>query len=129
VDDPYQVVQLGMGAAQLPYAEVTVVWLGANSMYPALRELTGRGVYGAARALSCKDEEVYIVGGANSAGRAAMCFSKYARKMVMLITATPWLKYVTMPDQSGATNHYEFTVHSHVVGEAGVKLAWKRLDR
>ena len=32
-----------------------------------------------------RDEDVYIVGGANSAGQAAMYFSKYARRVVMLV--------------------------------------------
>jgi len=34
---------------------------------------------------SCKDEDVLIVGGANSAGQAAMYFSNYARRVVMLV--------------------------------------------
>ncbi len=43
--------------------------------------------YGAAQteAISCTDEEVYIVGGANSAGQAAMHFSRYASKVRMLV--------------------------------------------
>ena len=43
--------------------------------------MTGAGVYyGAAmtEAISCRDEDVYIVGGANSAGQAAMYFARYA---------------------------------------------------
>jgi len=36
-------------------------------------------------AISSKDEDVYIIGGANSAGQAAMYFSKYARRVVMLV--------------------------------------------
>jgi thioredoxin reductase (NADPH) len=54
---------------------------------PGIERLTGAGVYyGAAmtEALSCKDEDVYIVGGANSAGQAAMYFSQHARKVVIL---------------------------------------------
>ena len=46
--------------------------------------LTGRGIYyGAAlvEATSCKDEEVFVVGGANSAGQAALHFAKFARKV------------------------------------------------
>ena len=35
--------------------------------------------------MSCADEEVYIVGGANSAGQAAMHFSRYAAKVHMLV--------------------------------------------
>ena len=53
-----------------------------------MERLQGAGVYyGAAmtEAATCKDEDVYIVGGANSAGQAAMYFSKYARQVVMLV--------------------------------------------
>ena len=55
---------------------------------PGAEEFTGAGLYyGAAQteAISCKDEEVYIVGGANSAGQAAMHFSRYAAKVHMLV--------------------------------------------
>jgi thioredoxin reductase (NADPH) len=55
---------------------------------PGADHLQGRGVYyGSAmtEAISCKDEDVYIIGGANSAGQAAMYFSKYARRVVMLV--------------------------------------------
>ncbi|GAA5074704.1 thioredoxin reductase (NADPH) [Thermocatellispora tengchongensis] len=55
---------------------------------PGLAELTGRGVfYGSAstEAPSCKGEEVYIVGGANSAGQAAVYFSRYARRVHILV--------------------------------------------
>lgn len=55
---------------------------------PGAEQLQGSGVYyGSAmtEALSCKDEDVYIIGGANSAGQAAMFFSKYARRVVMLV--------------------------------------------
>ncbi len=55
---------------------------------PGMEKLQGAGIYyGAAltEASACKDEDVYIVGGANSAGQAAMHFSKYARRVVMLV--------------------------------------------
>ncbi len=55
---------------------------------PGSEQLTGRGIYyGAAlvEAASCKDEDVYVVGGANSAGQASLYFSKYARKVTMLV--------------------------------------------
>jgi thioredoxin reductase (NADPH) len=55
---------------------------------PGLEPLQGAGVYyGAAmtEAATCKDEDVFVVGGANSAGQAAMFFSKYARRVVMLV--------------------------------------------
>jgi thioredoxin reductase (NADPH) len=55
---------------------------------PGAAALTGRGIYyGAAlvEAVSCKDEEVIVVGGANSAGQAALHFAKFARNVTMLI--------------------------------------------
>lgn len=55
---------------------------------PGVEKLTGAGIYyGAAmtEAMACKDEDVYVVGGANSAGQAAMYFSRYARRVVMLV--------------------------------------------
>jgi thioredoxin reductase (NADPH) len=51
-------------------------------------DLTGRGVfYGSAmtEAAECADRDVFIVGGANSAGQAAVFFSRYARSVCLLV--------------------------------------------
>ena len=53
-------------------------------------KLNGAGIYyGAsmAEALHYKGQDVYIVGGANSAGQAAIYFSKYARQVTLLVRA------------------------------------------
>jgi thioredoxin reductase (NADPH) len=55
---------------------------------PGLTELTGCGVYyGAAltEAANCKGQDVYIVGGANSAGQAAVHLAKHARSVTLLV--------------------------------------------
>jgi thioredoxin reductase (NADPH) len=55
---------------------------------PGVDDLTGRGVYyGAAmsEASSIRDEDIFIVGAANSAGQAAIYFSNVARSITMLI--------------------------------------------
>jgi thioredoxin reductase (NADPH) len=55
---------------------------------PGVDRLQGAGVYyggGATEAISCKGEIVYVVGGANSAGQAAMNFSRYAERVVILV--------------------------------------------
>lgn len=57
---------------------------------PNAERLTGAGIfYGAAmtEGLRCKDKEVYIVGGANSAGQAAMYFSRFASIVHLIIRA------------------------------------------
>ncbi|MEU4221745.1 FAD-dependent oxidoreductase [Actinoplanes sp. NPDC026623] len=51
-------------------------------------ELTGAGVYygsAATEGPSCAGSDVYIIGGANSAGQAALFFSRYARSVTLLV--------------------------------------------
>ena len=55
---------------------------------PGLAQLTGRGVYyGSAmsEASACAGDDIYIVGGANSAGQAAVYLARYARSVTILI--------------------------------------------
>jgi thioredoxin reductase (NADPH) len=55
---------------------------------PGIDRLQGAGVYyggGTSEAMACRGETVYIIGGANSAGQAAMHFSKFAEKVIMLV--------------------------------------------
>ena len=57
---------------------------------PGADALTGRGVfYGSAatEAPACEGEEVYVVGGANSAGQAAVFLSRHARRVTLLVRA------------------------------------------
>ncbi|GAA2429713.1 response regulator [Actinomadura vinacea] len=69
------------------------VVLATGVMYRALDadgcpELTGRGIYygsASTEAQSCEGEDVYIVGGANSAGQAAVFFSRHARSVTLLV--------------------------------------------
>ena len=55
---------------------------------PGIDRLQGAGIYyggGSTEALSCKGETVYIIGGANSAGQAAMNFAQFAERVVILV--------------------------------------------
>jgi len=55
---------------------------------PGIDDHAGRGVfYGAAttEAPACAGQDVYVVGGANSAGQAAVHFSRYAKRVVVLV--------------------------------------------
>jgi thioredoxin reductase (NADPH) len=54
---------------------------------PGCRPLVGAGVYyGAAttEATACRDQEIYILGGGNSAGQAALLLAQYARRVVLV---------------------------------------------
>jgi thioredoxin reductase (NADPH) len=108
-DNQYQIVQMADGR------EVTchVCLIATGVSYckldiPGAEQLTGSGVYyGAAlaEAKSCADEIVYIVGGANSAGQAAMHFSRYAGKVHMLVRGDSLTKSMSkyLIDQIAAT--------------------------
>jgi thioredoxin reductase (NADPH) len=55
---------------------------------PGAERLAGRGIYyGAAlvEAVACRGEDVFVVGGANSAGQAALHFANFANKVTMLV--------------------------------------------
>ena len=55
---------------------------------PGMDDFTGTGVYygaTATEAQSCAGEDVYIVGGANSAGQAAVFFSRFARQVTIMV--------------------------------------------
>src|SRR3954468_17034130 len=57
---------------------------------PGFERFTGAGIYyGAAmtEARACQDQSVVVIGGANSAGQAAVYFSKYAGRVIMLVRA------------------------------------------
>src|ERR1700683_3768762 len=55
---------------------------------PGLDELTGRGVYyGSAltEASACLGQDIYVVGGADSAGQAAVYLARHAKSVTMLV--------------------------------------------
>jgi thioredoxin reductase (NADPH) len=89
LDGPYRFLRLADGAEVSCHALLVatgVQWRKLEA--PGIERLTGAGIYyGAAmtEAMSTRDEDVYVVGGANSAGQAAMYFSKYARRVVILV--------------------------------------------
>jgi thioredoxin reductase (NADPH) len=111
VDGPYRFIQLADGREVSSH----VILLAPGVQYrkldvPGGDRLTGRGIYyGAAlvEAAACKNEDVFVVGGANSAGQAALHFSKYARSVVMLVRggnlAATMSKYLI--DEIGRTSN------------------------
>jgi thioredoxin reductase (NADPH) len=57
---------------------------------PGFEEFVGRGVYygaGVAEAERTRDQDVYVIGGANSAGQAAIYLSRFARSVTLLVRA------------------------------------------
>ena len=88
VEDPYRIVRLADGTELSCHALIVATGVSYRKLdAPGVDRLTGAGVYYGAsltEAFSYKDGDVYIVGGANSAGQAAMFFSDHARKVVVV---------------------------------------------
>jgi thioredoxin reductase (NADPH) len=91
---------------------------------PGADQFNGAGVYyGAAltEAMACANEEVYIVGGANSAGQAAMHFSRYAKTVHILVRGESLTKSMSkyLIDQIQATPNIIVETGTQVVGMGG----------
>ncbi|MGY1643481.1 FAD-dependent oxidoreductase [Geodermatophilus sp. SYSU D00703] len=86
---PKRVLRLDDGRAIAAHAVVLATGVSYRSLgVTGVDDLTGRGVYyGSAmtEAAECADRDVFVVGGANSAGQAAVFFSRYARSVCLLV--------------------------------------------
>jgi thioredoxin reductase (NADPH) len=90
-EDPYRYITLSDGKEISAHA--VLIATGVSIRVPDVTgfpRLTGAGIYfGAAYTeASCyRNQDVFVLGGANSAGQGAMFFSQYARSVTMLIRA------------------------------------------
>jgi thioredoxin reductase (NADPH) len=89
VDGPYRIVKLAEGHEISCHALLIATGVQWRKLeVPGLQQFQDAGVYYSSsltEAAACKDEDVYMVGGANSAGQAALYFSEFAKRVVMLI--------------------------------------------
>jgi thioredoxin reductase (NADPH) len=91
---------------------------------PGADRFTGAGVYyGAAQteAHACKDEIVYIIGGANSAGQAAMHFSRYAATVHLLVRGNSLEKGMSkyLVDQIESTENIIVETNTEIASMGG----------
>jgi thioredoxin reductase (NADPH) len=121
VEGPSRMVKLAAGADI--GCKVLLIATGVSYRklnVPGAERLQGCGVYyGSAmtEAMACQGQDVYIVGGANSAGQAAMYFSKYARRVVMLVRGESLSASMSqyLIDQIKKTPNIQVETHSQVV--------------
>jgi thioredoxin reductase (NADPH) len=86
---------------------------------PGIDRLQGAGAYyggGSTEALSCKGEIVYVIGGANSAGQAAMNFAKYAECVVIVVRGSSLASTMSqyLIDQIKGTPNIQIWPHASV---------------
>jgi thioredoxin reductase (NADPH) len=125
IEGPYRIIKLADGNEVSCHALMVasgVQWKRLAA--PGIDRLQGAGVYyggGATEALSCKGEIVYVVGGANSAGQAAMNFARYAERVVILVRgeslAATMSQYLI--DQVKRTPNIQLWTHASVAEAHG----------
>ncbi|MCC7445824.1 MAG: FAD-dependent oxidoreductase [Anaerolineae bacterium] len=125
VRDPYRIVHLADGTELSCHALILAMGVAYRTLdaYGCDR-LNGAGVYYGAsltEAASCRDEDVYIVGGANSAGQAAMHFARYARNVTILVRGESLTSSMSqyLIDQIAATPTITVMPYTQVVEVGG----------
>jgi thioredoxin reductase (NADPH) len=91
---------------------------------PGVDQLTGRGVfYGSAttEAPACAGQDVYVVGGANAAGQAAVFLSRHARQVTLLVRADGLERSMShyLIRQIRDTANIRVRLNTRLVGAAG----------
>jgi thioredoxin reductase (NADPH) len=125
VEDAYRFVKMSDGSeisCRALLIATGVQWRKLD--VPGIDDFTGAGVYyGAAttEAVSCKGEDVYVVGGANSAGQAAMYLSKFAKRVMMLVRGSSLSATMSqyLIDQIAKTENIQVEYQSQVVATHG----------
>jgi thioredoxin reductase (NADPH) len=125
LDDKYRYVGFSDGTELSCHALLLASGMAVRRLkVPGVDDLTGAGVYyGAAlsEANSCRGNRVFVVGGANSAGQAAMLFSRYADQVTMLVRgatlAAGMSRYLV--DRIEAAENIQVMTHTQVVEAVG----------
>jgi len=126
-EGPYRILKLADGSEISCHALMIatgVQWRRLDA--PGIDRLQGAGVYyggGATEALSCKGETLYVVGGANSAGQAAMNFANYGCRVVMLVRGDSLSRTMSqyLIDQIHRTPNIQLWAHASIAEVHGDK--------
>ena len=122
-----RIVRFGDGSSIAAHTAVLATGVTYRRLEASgLDELRGRGVfYGSAatEAQACAGEDVYIVGGANSAGQAAVHFAKFARRVHLVFRADDLSHSMSryLADQLAGMDNVEWHPGTEVVGGEGME--------
>jgi thioredoxin reductase (NADPH) len=125
IKDPYRHISLLDGTEITCHALIIATGVSYCTLdVPNIERFNGVGVYyGAAisEAFMHQDEDVYIVGGANSAGQAALYFARYANSVTMLIRGSSLTKSMSqyLIDEIKMQKNITVLNNTQVVGVEG----------
>ena len=123
--DPYRIAVLSDGATLASSAIVIASGMEVRRLEaPGVGDLVGAGVYyGAAltEAALYRDKRVYLVGGANSAGQGAVFFSRFAKRVTLVLRAKDLNKSMSkyLIDRIAETKNIEMLPHTVVNAVGG----------
>lgn len=124
-DDPYRIVRLTDGTELRCYAVLIASGMEVRRLdVPGITELVGVGVYyGAAltEASTYRNQDVYVVGAGNSAGQGAMFFSRYARRVTLVVRGDSLRASMSryLVDRINETQNVEVLTNMVVAGVRG----------
>jgi thioredoxin reductase (NADPH) len=127
VEGPARVLTLADGAEIGCRALLIATGIAFRKLeVPGLDKHNGAGVYYYApmsEAFSHRDGDIYIVGGANSAGQAAMYFSRFARQVTMLVRGKSLSDTMSqyLENQIAATKNIVVRLNSSIIAVAGTE--------
>ncbi|MGA9843956.1 MAG: FAD-dependent oxidoreductase [Nitrososphaeraceae archaeon] len=126
INGPYRIAKLKDGAEISCHALLIASGVSYRKLgdIKGIDKLTGAGVYYGAsmvEALSCKDEDVFMVGGANSAGQAAIHFSKYAKLVTLVVRGDSLSKSMSyyLVHQINKTSNIHVLLNSKIIEVQG----------
>ena len=127
INGPARTVRFSDGAAISAHSVILATGVSYRKLTaPGLKEMTGRGVYyGSAmtEAASCKDQDVHIVGGANSAGQAAVYLARGAKSVTLLVRGPSLARSMShyLIEQVSAAANISVRTCTEVIGARGDK--------
>jgi thioredoxin reductase (NADPH) len=114
INGPSRTIRLWDGSAIAAHTVILATGVSYRQLdAPGVAELTGRGIfYGSAltEATACEGQDIYIVGGANSAGQAAVYLAKGAKSVTILVRG---------PSLTASMSHY---LIEQVAGVPGITV-------
>ena len=123
--DPYKVLHLANGQEVACHALMLSSGMAVRELeVPGVDHLLGKGVYyGAAlsEAAMYRDQHVFVLGGANSAGQGALFFSRYAKKVTVIVRKPKLLPAMSnyLADRIASVGHIEVIGNSEIVAVHG----------
>jgi thioredoxin reductase (NADPH) len=125
VEQPYKILKLSDGKELTCKSLLIATGVTLRELdVPNVKRLTGAGIYyGAAltEAMHYKDQPVFVVGGANSAGQGAMYFARYSSKVTMLVRGESLQSSMSqyLIDQIDSQENIEVLTNTEVVEVQG----------